>query len=364
MKTSKKTKKDTPSHAKSSSGKKTTTKKVSKPSKIKVKAKANAKRPGNKKKELDRRVTKKNPSKSKLTSKASLRASTALQATTPEIQAESETKGSRNLDSDRKSSGQDSPIPSTQEAVPPTPIRPPTRKIVGPGKTLITLEERAKTTELPNPDVSNLPGNQAVSVATVINEPITTSHITSIPLPKLSEIFTKPSPVSQALPLVAPATSKSDRYKWSELPQVVSKDLRAQIGDIEQSCSTASGSPFPFAKYISSLPLSVCGREFATVVAALDSDPHEIAPLLNLQVSEAEELLNEACSNIVDLFASLCPGMYRTWKAQIAARSLSVKSLVEHHLISGVAPEFQEFIAAITLRAMGVERPWSMGSRG
>jgi hypothetical protein len=99
------------------------------------------------------------------------------------------------------------------------------------------------------------------------------------------------------------------------------------------------------------------------VVAAVDSGGADTEHPQELQGLDGEELLNDACSNIVDLFASLCPGMYRTWKAQIAARSLSVRTLIEHHLVSAVDPEFQETIAAITLRAMGVERPWAMGTR-
>ena len=250
------------------------------------------------------------------------------------------------------------------EIVPATPVRQPTRKIVGPGKTLITLEERSKSTEAPGLEGQSSTSNQIPSFTGItVEEQSLPSPVTAIPLPKLSEIFTKSPSPSQTVNRVSSPAPEAVKYKWTELPNTISKELKGKLLQMQERCSSAGGSPFPFAKYISSLPSAVCGRQFAMVVAAVDSGGADTEHPQELQGLDGEELLNDACSNIVDLFASLCPGMYRTWKAQIAARSLSVRTLIEHHLVSAVDPEFQETIAAITLRAMGVERPWAMGTR-
>lgn len=272
-----------------------------------------------------------------------------------------------------------SPSPSPTPVVAPAvlsapadtlPTRQPTRKIFGPDNKVITLTERRPATSSPSaqeatsaaatntglptaasePDASKLPHIDLSALA--IPEPVSGRSI-DIPLPAFV-----PSSIAPAH--AAPAAAIG-RVSWNDLPSSLDQDVRKKISRVQEQCKSAASSPFPFAKFISALPIEVCALQFAALL--LDLEPNASAPAIAAKLGgtsdTVEALQAEASSILSDLFAQKCPVMYRNWKAQLAGRVVAAQTLIEQHLLGAVDRDFQLLIAQVILRAFGIKPIWA-----
>lgn len=152
------------------------------------------------------------------------------------------------------------------------------------------------------------------------------------------------------LEIVRPA-----KAAWDRLPKYVPPHTRFLMSMAKKECEAATKWPFPFAKFIATLPSDICGLEFAMLVLNLEHAVGYIAAKTKLSDSRVADLIvagNQALSN---KFATECLEMNRKVRTQLAGSGVDVDSLIERFLISQVDRSFQVLLCALILKALGVK---------
>lgn len=244
------------------------------------------------------------------------------------------------------------------------PSRAPIRKVFGPDNKLLAVVEKhdgkrgGSAAEPLAPQ--SLPTHQSLPTQSLSTQ-ASPSH--SVTEPRISFTETGPSAVVNQIPLPkvfspfgenSPAVKTEEkRHSWSSLPGSVSGQLQGRIKALEAECLKAESSPFPFAKFIHSLPTECCGMQFAAMLTALRGTIEDAGKALGIPSPDVQPLLESAATKITDLFAMHCPNMFRSWKVQLVGRTLQVETLIEQHLIAALDRDLQRTVASVTLRALG-----------
>jgi hypothetical protein len=216
-------------------------------------------------------------------------------------------------------------VPAPQPTVP---TRAPLRKVYGANNTI---------TIVPKPGAQ--PAAAPVEAAAVPSEP---------ELPVLKEV---------PRPEVVQKIEKPERPKlaWTDLPSALPAQVKFLVDAAKKECAGAGAWPFAFAKFIASLPDTLCGFEFAALVMSLEHAPDAIAEICKVDQELVEDMLIRGSSDLQDTFSSHCPEIFRKWRAHIGGSALGVESLVEQHLLAKVDRNFQVMLGAVLLKAMGAK---------
>lgn len=202
--------------------------------------------------------------------------------------------------------------------------RAPVRKVIGSDRSLTIVEPRVLTEQIVVDD-------RKVS----IEEPIIAPVVTVKPVPAI--------PVA-TVPIV--------RVAWTALPKTFPPHIRFFVSMAEKECRSASTWPFPYAKFLSALPVKVCGKAFAAFLLWGDFDSQEIAKKLSIPSNELEHLVAGEGARMLEYFTETCPDMYRKLATQLGGVGVSIDLLAERYLVTKVDRDFQLMIAAMMLKLM------------
>lgn len=156
------------------------------------------------------------------------------------------------------------------------------------------------------------------------------------------------------------------KVAWNSLPKYLPAQVRFLVQSSKTECEKAAGSPFPFAKFISSLPQTECGLEFAFLILNLEHSPESISDLCKLTPEQAQKIANNASTNFINKFSNECGDMFRKLKTQLTGSGIFVDTLTEQFLIQKVDKNFQTMLGAIILKSLGAKslnyQPTAMAS--
>lgn len=145
------------------------------------------------------------------------------------------------------------------------------------------------------------------------------------------------------------------KVAWNALPKYLPAHVRFLIDASRKECEKAANSPFPFAKFINSMPAKMCGLEFAYLILSLEHSNDSIADLCKLSADSIERISANAVANFTDKFSSECADMTRKLQTQLAGSGLAIDTLTEQYSISTVDKNFQTMLGAIILKCLGAK---------
>lgn len=240
-------------------------------------------------------------------------------------------------------------VPTREEPVQPS--RPPTRKIIGPGNSLTLVQK---------PEPRAISSSASATPASM--QAGTTDGNGHAPLLSVAEMALREvaheaqKPVSIDRPR-EPAPEPLPKLGWHELPANVPPHVRFIVGLAEKECAKAASSPFPFAKFISSLPQELCGQGFAFLLMSRDRAIPEIAHICKMSSEKVELILGEARTALEEHFFGSCREMYRKLTAQNGPAGKGIEGIVDQYLIDKIDRDFQLMIGETVLRAIRPENP-------
>jgi len=230
-------------------------------------------------------------------------------------------------------------------STPTAPTRAPMRRVFGAGNKITIVPKR-------------MPEENLTQTTTVTPTPITvpvqeeqveTSSVkVKAPMPTIQEA---PKLVVKAPPPPAPLP----KLAWSELPKNYPAPVKFLLSMAKKECDSASTWPFSFAKFVTSLPQVICGREFGLLFMSLERSNEEIASACKLKPEEVEAILVSAENNIKEAFDSTCPEIARKCRTQLAGTGMGLESFIEQYVVSKVDRNFQVMLGAMLLKAMGAK---------
>lgn len=211
-------------------------------------------------------------------------------------------------------------VPVTPEAViaPALPARAPVRKIMG--------EDRALTI---------VPKLQPL--AAVVSEPLVEPELIAV------------------IPVIPKEELPETKSSWENLPRFIPTTQRFLLGMALKECLAAADWPFPFAKFISSLPAEICGVDMTLLLLGLENSPEEIAEMCGVRAERIQAHQERGETVLRDSFAAACPEIGRKWGTQLSGLGMGVEPLIERYLVSKVDRNFQMIVGALILRAMGAK---------
>ena len=204
----------------------------------------------------------------------------------------------------------------------PVPNRAPVRRIIGTDKSITIVSKEA-------PKVENTP--QPTTDVVVLEKP-------------------KTAPTPTALPKTA----------WNEVSKNVPAHIRFILVSAMKECELAASSPFPFAKFISSLPQQICGTGLALSLLNLENRPEKIAIICKMAHEKVLEYLSNCELDLAQQFSANCPEIDRKWRARLGGAERGIESMIEGSLIAKVEKTFQFTIASLILQALGVKNDFDI----
>lgn len=150
-----------------------------------------------------------------------------------------------------------------------------------------------------------------------------------------------------------PAAEPLPKQPWSALPNGFPAQMKFLLNNAEKECEKAGAWPFPFAKFIASLPREICGLSFALLLSGdrerASSDVSELCKLdrdrIDASVSGAEAALQEG-------FYAVCGEIYRKWTAQLGSAGKRIESMIEPYLLAKIDRDFQIMIGELVLKSL------------
>lgn len=142
------------------------------------------------------------------------------------------------------------------------------------------------------------------------------------------------------------------KRSWSELPTQFPPQVKFILRMAEKELETVAQYPFPFAKFIYSLPKEVCGMEFALLLLSLEHNEEAIGKLCKMDREGVVKAIESGKLSLGNKFSDMCGEIERKWRAG-SARSL--ESVAEPYLISNVDRNFQLLVSSVVLKSMGCQ---------
>jgi hypothetical protein len=225
------------------------------------------------------------------------------------------------------------PAPKKLEIVPEpeAPARAPVRRIIG-SSNQVSQVVQAK----PSPQVE-------VPLALVL--PPVQSDVAPARVPKIVPQEVK-EPVARKEVVLSP------KLTWTSLPKYVPAHIRFLLGMAFKESEQAQSSPFPLAKFISSLPNDICGLQFAILLLSLEHSSERIAELCQADVEFVEATLDNAKANVLQKFTSDCGDMSRKLRTQLSGFGVGVESIMDQYLIAKVDRSFQIMLGSVILKVL------------
>jgi hypothetical protein len=197
----------------------------------------------------------------------------------------------------------------------------------------------------------------------VVKKPAPVKKVIAPPIPlraPVKKVVNMPQIVKQVNPPVIEIKKIEEpkifsKVAWNALPKYLPAQVRFLIQASKTECEKALGSPFPFAKFISSLPQTQCGLEFSFLFLGLEHELDAIAGLCRLNIEQVQKIATNASSNFVAKFSTECGEMYRKLKTQLTGSGVTVDSLTEQYLIQKVDRNFQIMLGAVILKSLGAK---------
>jgi hypothetical protein len=231
------------------------------------------------------------------------------------------------------------PEPEPTVAPPAAPARAPRRSIIGANG----VEVRAQTPQMEAAQSEAL-GDSTVAAG---DAPASESSI-QVNAPQIIEA--PPAPKS-------PTRFSDLKLPWGGLPATTPPYLRYMIGKAEKECEQAASWPFPFGKFISTLPADLCGLGFALWILKFEHSEEKIAEICQMSLDAVEGSLNSARAVIEERFLANCPEIYRKWTAQLGGSGKDIESLLAHYQIPKIDQAFQLLVAQLVLKILGAWHP-------
>lgn len=172
----------------------------------------------------------------------------------------------------------------------------------------------------------------------------------------------KSLPVPPRLAIVRPAPGPEvteekrpmPKLPWSKIPDTFPVATRFVTSMAEKECRAAASWPFPFARFLATLPDQLCGRGFALLLMCLEHEIKVVAQRAGVEPAEVERTVAREESNLIQMFAASCPEMYRKMSTQLGGVGVSIDTLIERYLVAKVDRAFQLTVGAVILRALRV----------
>lgn len=221
---------------------------------------------------------------------------------------------------------------STVKEEAPRPTRAPMRKIIGEGN-VITIG--------PIPTVVQADAQEGSEAETT---PVAEEHSESAPI---NEINFSASVVKRVLP-EAPAI----KISWNEVPRNIPNQIKFLVSLAQKECEHAADWPFPFAKFISSLPSDICGLGFSLALMNLDHEYEQISQLTAIESDVVEATVLATLYVMGEKFSNDCPEIYRKWATQRTGTTIGVDVLLERYLVGKVDKNFQCLLGEVLLKAI------------
>ena len=200
-------------------------------------------------------------------------------------------------------------------AAAPLPTRAPVRKIIGAGNTVTIVAKSQSQT--------------VVAAAPTVEEPV--------PAPVL-KIAEAPKPVLAAV---------EPKLAWEDAPSYLPPQIRFLALSAKLECEKAAAWPYPFAKFIASLPQDIGAIEFCLALMNVEHEAQVIAKICSLAPERVEAILAYGGDLLRQKFFSNCPEMSRKWRAHSSGSNLSLDSLIEQYLLPKVDRNFQTMLGLL-----------------